>query len=193
MKAMISMCAARSTFSPAGPKGPAPGLKQPALRVIRLGTFTVAAIAASACARHVPEPPTRVPGVPYVSWVVMSGDSDNPDEDFVCQSDPRNDCEMPASRADARVFSDVHVYYHGVGPQTRYLGSLHIGFFQGSATAARTQVDIAVQKDGAIANQSVTGIVTSVPGTYAIDFDLIATTDANRNQPIRSQLRVVVK
>jgi hypothetical protein len=155
--------------------------------------MAVAAACCISCARHAPEPPIRVPGKPYVSWVIMSGDSDNADGDFVCQSDPRTDCIVPVSRADARVFSDVHVYYHGAGAETRYAGTMQIGFFQGSATAAKTQVDIAVKQNGSITNQSVVGIVTSTPGSHTIDFDLMATVDAAKSQPIRDQLKVIVR
>jgi hypothetical protein len=163
------------------------------MRATPMIAYAVAVACSAACARHVPEPPTSVPGKPYISWVIMSGDSDNPDEDFVCQSDPRNDCVVPASRADARVFSDVHLYYHGAGAETRYLGSMKIGFFQGSATASKTQVDIAVKQNGSITNQSFVGIVSSTPGTYTIDFDLVATVDAGKGQPVRDQLKVIVK
>jgi len=163
------------------------------MRLIPLLVCAFAAACSAACARHVPEPPTSAPGKPYISWVIMSGDSDNPDEDFVCQSDPLSDCVVPASRADARVFSDVHIYYHGAGAETRYVGTMHIGFFQGSPSAAKTQVDIAVKKNGSITNQSVAGIVTSTPGSYTIDFDQLATVDANKGQPIQDQIKVTVK
>ena len=43
-------------------------------------------------------------------------------------------------------------------------------------------------------NQSVNGIVTSTPGMYSLDFNVAATvTDTKRSQPIREQVRVVVK
>ena len=163
------------------------------MRASPMIVMAVAAACSISCARHVPEPAIRVPGKPYVSWVIMSGDSGNPDEDFVCQSDPRTDCIVPVSRADARVFSDVHVYYHGAGADTRYLGTMQIGFFQGSATAAKTEVDIDVKQNGSITNQSVVGIVSSTPGTYTIAFDLMATVDAGTGQPIRDQLKVIVR
>jgi hypothetical protein len=70
---------------------------------------------------------------------------------------------------------------------------MQIGFFQGSATAAKTQVDIAVKQNGSITNQSVVGIVTSTPGSHTIDFDLMATVDAAKSQPIRDQLKVIVR
>jgi hypothetical protein len=68
----------------------------------------VAAVATSTCAQRAPRPPDLAPGTPYVSSVLMSGDRDNPDREFVCQSDPRSDCVTEASRADAQAFSDVH-------------------------------------------------------------------------------------
>ena len=95
----------------------------------------VAASMLSACARHVPEPAMAMPGTPHVSWIIMSGDRDNPDREFVCQSEPRTECVVPVSRTDAQVFSDVHIYYHGAGAETRYMGSIRIGFFNGSPAA----------------------------------------------------------
>jgi hypothetical protein len=156
---------------------------------------TVAAVLSSACAKRVPEPPGLAPGTPHVSWIVMRGDRDNPDREFVCQSDRRNDCVVPASRPAAPVFSDVHIYYHGAGVETKYTGSIRIGFFQGSADETHTvQVNSAVPKTGSIVNQSVTDDVTETPGTYAITFALVATlTDTGKTLPIREEVPVVVK
>jgi hypothetical protein len=153
-----------------------------------------AAVFTSTCAKRVPEPVGVAPGAPHVSWVIMSGDRDNPDQDFVCQSDPRNDCVVPVSRPDALVFSDVHVYYHGAGAETKYAGSMQIGFFRGAAESRNIQTNITVQKTESITNQSVTGIVTETPGNYAVAFSLVATSiDSGITQPIREQVSVVVK
>lgn len=154
----------------------------------------MASVFTSTCASRVPEPANVTPGTPHVSWVIMSGDRDNPDQDFVCQSEPRSDCVVRASRPDDQVFSDVHVYYHGAGAETKYIGSMQIGFFRGSAQAPDIQTNITVQKTESIANQSVTGIVTDIPGDYAVAFSLVATsTDTGKSQPIRDQIRIVVK
>jgi len=154
-----------------------------------------AAMFTSTCARRVPEPIGVAPGTPYVSWVIMSGDRDNPDQDFVCQSNPRNDCVVPVSRPDAQVFSDVHMYYHGAGAERTYAGSIQIGFFRGTAESSQNiQTNITVQKTDSIANQSVTGIVTDTPGNYAVVFSLVATSrDTGTSQQIREQVSVVVK
>ena len=155
----------------------------------------IAVLSASACATRVPEPTGVARGTPHISWVIMSGDRDNPDRDFVCQSDPRNDCVVPASRPESQVFSDVHVYYHGAGAETKYAGSMQIGFFRGAAESSRNiQTNITVQKTESITNQNVTGIVTDTPGNYAVTFGLVATsTETGKSEPIRQQVPIVVK
>lgn len=147
-----------------------------------------------ACARHVPEPAVAMPGTPHVSWIIMSGDLDNPDREFVCQSEPRTDCVVPVSRPESQVFSDVHIYYHGAGAETRYTGTVKIGFFKRAPAIHTVTSDIVVRKTGSIINHSVSDSVTSAPGTYAIDFNLVATvTDTKRTQPIQENVRVVVR
>jgi hypothetical protein len=156
--------------------------------------LVVVSVCVASCAMGAPKPAGLAPGTPYVSWIIMSGDGDNPDQEFVCQSNPRNDCVVPASRPDARVFSDVHFYYHGTGAETKYTGSIDIGFFQGSPAAHTTQTNVTVPKNESIMNQSVTGIVTSTPGTHTVTFALVGTvTGSAANQPFREQVQVVVK
>lgn len=162
------------------------------MRKESLIVLAIATIGTSACGRRVPEPAVGAPGTPRVSWIVMSGDRDNPDQEFVCQSAPRNDCVVPVSRPDALVFSDVHVYYRGAGVETKFTGSIQIGFFQGSAGPHNVQTNITLKKNESITNQSVSGIVSSTPGNYSIDFALMAT-GAGTSLPIREQVPVVVK
>jgi hypothetical protein len=148
----------------------------------------------SSCGAHVPKPRDLPAGTPFVSWVLMSGDRDNPDHDFVCQSEPRNDCVVEASRPDAQAFSDVHFYYHSAGGETKYQGTIDVGFFDGSAAARTAATNVVVRKGESMTNQSVTGIVTSKPGTYQVTFALTATiADAGTTQPIRQSVQVVVK
>lgn len=164
------------------------------MRKQRLIVLVITSMCAAACGKRIPEPTGIAPGTPHVTWIIMSGDRDNPDQDFVCQSNPRNECVIPASRPDAQVFSDVHFYYHGAGAETKYTGSIDIGFFQGSADSHRIQANTTVKKTESIMNQSVTSIVTATPGRYAVTFTLVATsTDTGKNQPIQEQVAVVVK
>jgi len=153
-----------------------------------------AAVLTSTCATRVPQPAGGVPGAPYVSWVIMSGDRDNPDQEFVCQSDPRTDCVVPASRPDAQVFSDVHFYYHSAGAETKYTGSIDVGFFQGSPESRKIQANTTVPKTESITNHSVTGIVTAMPGSYPVTFALVANVaGTGQSQTIREQVPVAVR
>ena len=148
----------------------------------------------ASCATHAPEPLGLAPGTPHISWIIMSGDRENPDRDFICQSDPRNDCVMPASKPDARVFSDVHLYYHGAGAETKYTGTIHLGFFEGSPEAHVIRPTVSVFKNEEISNSSLTDIVSSKPGTYALKFDLMASVvDTGNTHPIRTEVPVVLR
>ncbi len=152
------------------------------------------AVVIAGCAQRVPAPSGLAPGTPYVSWVIMSGDRDNPDQAFVCQSDPGNDCVIPASRPDAQVFSAVYFYFHGAGSETKYTGSIEIGFFRSAAESRTVPTDVTVKKGESITNQSVTDIVSAAPGTYTMKIDLTAAAaPSGQSQRIREDVPVVVK
>src|SRR5262245_11405898 len=156
--------------------------------VLIAGCFVV-----SSCAKRPPAPAGLAPGTPFVSWVFMSGDRDNPDREFVCQSTPPNECVMPVSSTENRVFSDLFFYYHGAAGETKYTGSIQIGFLQGSPDAHKVAVNITAKKGG-ITNMSVLDAVTSTPGTYDVTFDVLATSvESRKSQPIRDRVPVVVK
>lgn len=158
------------------------------IRVIVIGLLTLS------CGKHVPEPPNVAPGVPHVTWVLMYGDRDNADQEFACQSDSQADCTLPASRPDAEVFSDVHIYYHGAGEETRYEGTVTTGYLRGSPETHAQKTSVAVRKIESIMNHSVLGIVSSTPGMYSLAFSLKATvTDSGRTNTINDTTRIAVK
>ena len=88
----------------------------------------------------------------------------------------------------------MYLYYHGAGGETKYAGSVQIGFFQGAAESRDMKTNITVKKNESITNQSVTGIVTNNAGTYALTLALEATTGTNgTSQPVRDTVNVIVK
>jgi hypothetical protein len=123
---------------------------------------------------------------------IMAGDRDTPDREFVCQSDPRNDCVVDASRPDDQRFSNVHFYYRGARAETKYTGSIEIGFFEGATESRVVRPNITVKKTEQIGNQSVIGLLSSKPGTFALRFNLTATTDAGKTHTVRTEVPVVV-
>jgi hypothetical protein len=156
--------------------------------------LTVCVGIGAGCGKRVPEPTGLPPGTPHVSWIIMSGDRDEPDRDFICQSDPRNECAIPASKPGAQVFSDLHFYYHGAGAETRYTGTIQIGFFEGAPESHAVHPSVTVKNNESITNQSIVGAVSSKPGTYVIKLDLVATVmDGGKSQAIQTEVPVAVK
>ena len=154
----------------------------------------IAISAAVSCGKRIPEATTAPPGTAQISWIVMYGDGDNPDREFACQSKPRTDCAIPASRPGEQVFTDVHVYYRGAGGETKYEGSIEVGYLQAAPPSRRFPGGLIVKKNESIAHQSVIGLVTSTPGTFTISFDLTATvTDVRATQRISEQVSVLVR
>jgi hypothetical protein len=163
------------------------------MRARMLVVAAIAGLLTATCATAIPRPANDTPGSPNVTWVLMFGDRDNPDQEFSCQSTPRTECALPASRPDAQVFSDIHFYYHGTGADIRYEGTRAIGYLQvtGSYTS---RTDIRVAKDQSIANQSISGIVTSKPGAYTVALSLTATmTVSGKMVPVQETIPITVK
>jgi len=142
------------------------------------------------CGKRVPVP-AGAPGTPRVTWIIMNGDRDNPDREFVCQSDPRTACEVPASQPDAQVFAHLYVYYHPAAVETQYTGSIRVGFF---GAAPEIKPMITVKPKEKLGNQTVMGIVSTTPGTFPVTFDIVATpAGSNTGQPVRDSVDVVVR
>ena len=148
-------------------------------------------VTATSCAKRIPEPVGGHTGSPHLGWVVMYGDAENPDRDFACQSEPRSECVVPADRPDARVLGHVHLYYHAASTETKYTGSVRIGFFD---MPHEVNPSLAVKAGSSAGNQSVTDFVTAKPGTYTLSIAVIATsTQTGQTQNIRDQVSVVVR
>jgi hypothetical protein len=161
--------------------------------VVMVLTACACAAASWGCGMRVPQPAGALRGTPAVSWVVMAGSRDNPDAQFVCQSDPRTACVLTASRPNAQVWSSVYFYYHGIGADVKYTGTIRVGFFEGPATELHeVHPDILVTKTDKLRRGSVTDDVRTTPGTYAFTFDVVATAGSTIT-PIRETVTVVVK
>jgi len=154
----------------------------------------VSTLPLAGCGPKIPQPSKAGPDMPRISWVIMSGDRDNPDQDYVCQSDPRDACAVHASRADEQVFGHVHVYYHPSAVETKYSGSVVIGFFQGEPASKTLSANVSLKPGDKVGNQTVVGIVTQQPGTYPVQFAVTATPSGQgQPQTIRDEVNVSVQ
>jgi hypothetical protein len=148
-------------------------------------------LVATACAKRIPEPVGARGQSPQVGWVIMSGDADNPDRDFVCQSNPRDDCVMPVDRPGGRLLSHLHVYYHAASTETKFTGTIQVGFFEESY---EIKPSITVKPGESPGNQSVSGLVTMKPGRYTMSIAVVAApAQADQTQNIRDQVSVIVR
>jgi len=160
------------------------------MRVVIVSAVILIVIAPG-CARRVPERAGGPKDSPHVGWVIMSGDADNSDRDFVCQSNPRSECVVPVDRPDARVLSHVHLYYHSASAETKYTGSVRIGFFDG---AHELKPNMTVKPGDSPGNHSVSSFVSSKPGTYLMTIAVVATSvPSGAAQEIREQVPVTVR
>lgn len=156
-------------------------------------TLVILAMGMASCGTRIPKPAGLPPGVPHVSWIIMHGDRENPDTEFACQSTGPRECVLPVSRPDARVFSDVHLYFHGVGRETTYRGTFRLEFLgDGDSTRRDFPVETVVRGDEKIANHAVTGIVTAKPGAYTFRLAIEASV-AGGSTPIHEDVAVQVQ
>ena len=141
------------------------------------------------CEKRVPVP-SGPAGTPRVGWVIMVGDRDNPDREFVCQSDPRTDCVIAATQSDTQTLTDVHFYFHPATSDTTYNGTIQIAFISGS-TPHELKTNVTVKRGSAPGRSSVSGIVPAKPGNYQMMIDVVA--DSATPQQIRDVVPVIVK
>jgi hypothetical protein len=88
----------------------------------------------------------------------------------------------------------VHLYLHPSVTQTKYVGTMQVGFLNGSAEPHETRVNSTVRRGSSPVNVSVTGLLSSKRGTYPMTIMLTAETSST--QPpvdIREMLSVTVK
>ena len=140
------------------------------------------------CEKRVPVPTGGSPGTPHVGWVIMVGDRENADREFVCQSDPRTDCVVPASQADNQTFTHVHFYFHSGTTDTKYTGTIQIGFLM---SPHEVKPNMTVKGGEPAGNSSVSGIVSSNQGRYPMTIAVVAENGETRD--IRESVPVTVR
>lgn len=115
----------------------------------------------------------------------------------MCQSDPPNECVLPASTADNQTFATVHLYLNLVkSGETKYSGTMRVVlvFMNGAAVEPHdTKVDSTVSPGDTPTDVSVTGIVTQEPGAYTVTLSLLATPTTAKSVELRDTIGVTVR
>ena len=145
------------------------------------------------CGRKVPEPVPHPPS-PHISWEIKVGDQDNPDKTSVCKSDPRSECVVPATTPGRQALATVHVYFHPATVETKYSGSVQVGFFEGSPAAHELKIDATVKPGDSPATNTIYAIVKSQQGTHRVNISAVASqVPSGRAANIREQINVIVR
>jgi hypothetical protein len=161
--------------------------------LIAFATFLAFSIVA--CGGHrIPEPPGDHPEGPHISWSIHAGTADNPEPLLVCESNPRSECIVGASRLDRQFFATLHLYLHPAAGETTYVGVAQVGFFAGEASAHRLDVKATIKPGEEPRRSMIYDRLPMKPGTYTMEIDLVATeTSSPQKREIRDRVNVIVK
>ena len=135
-----------------------------------VGVVAIGVLGLYGCAERIPEP-TVIPNTPHISWVITT-EREQGTEQMVCQSDPRTPCVVPATTVNAKRLATFHLYLHPGASDTKYTGTMQVGFFSG--TVQQSKIDATVTAGNAPHGVSTTDIVTQRSGSYAIKLELNA-------------------
>lgn len=143
------------------------------------------------CAKHVPEP-TPHPSAPHVTWSIAEGYGDKE----VCRSTKASRCVLTLSDEQPnRRVGVFHVFLHAAATDTKYEGTVTIGFLAGSSGGSHVQkVDRTVPRGSDPLGISSTGIVKPA-GKHYVEISLIAAPAKNGAPafPIKDRVEVEVK
>ena len=130
---------------------------------------------------------------PHITWEIRAG-GDIGDDDFVCgSSQPSRECVLAASAADRRSLVTVHLYLHAVKEPTSYLGVMQVPFMEGSERLTDKEVSATVPPGSQPVGSTLSGRVTSKPGSYSFRITLDATQpNSSSSQRIDQQANVSV-
>lgn len=148
------------------------------------------ALAMFGCAGHVPEPKPH-PDAPHISWAISEGNNDKE----VCRSTQDAACTLNLSgQPRDRRIGVFHVFLHAGSVDTKYVGSVDIGFLVEPGPGHVHAIDRVVARHSGPVNFSTTGNVKPA-GTYYVTVKLAATAadGSGAAVPITARVRVDVK
>jgi hypothetical protein len=131
---------------------------------------------------------------PHISWELRTG-GDSGQREFVCgSSQPSRPCALPASTERRQTVATIHLMVHAAAEPTSYLGFMLGGFFEGGSDRRIGEVNTTVAPGSRPVSTTVTGLVTSKPGTQSLAISIDATQPkAPAPQRIAEKVPVFVK
>ena len=125
-----------------------------------------------ACATHGVAHTAPDESRPHISWEIRSGAGG--DADLVCGSaEPQPRCVL-STGSGQHGYATVHVHLHSARQPTNYVGGIRTPFLEGAGSPRVGDVNATVEPGSAPVGTTITGRVTSKPGTYSLSIELDA-------------------
>jgi hypothetical protein len=152
------------------------------------------ALVGAGCAAHGVAHVTPDESRPHVSWEIRSG-ADIGQTDFVCGSpQPSKPCELTASTDKSGTLATLRLFVHPSVEPTSYLGFMRVPFVDGAPDRKLGEVNATVPPGGRPVGTTVTGRVTTKPGSYGLTVSVDAIQpDMAAPQRIAHEIPVIVK
>ena len=146
-----------------------------------------------ACAAHGVTHTAPDESQPHVSWEIRTGGTTG-DDDLVCaSSEPSPTCVLTASTKETPTLTTVHLFLHAAAQPTTYKGVMRVPFIVGSDQKAGAAVSASVDPGSKPEGTTVSGLVTSKLGRYALTISLDATQPGTgKPQRIAQEIPVTV-
>jgi len=104
---------------------------------------------------------------PHFSWEIRGGEGG--DATAICGSAlPAKPCTLVAGGERRGSLASVHLAVHAAAVPTSYLGFMRTPFLEGSGSLTIGEINATVQPGADPAATTVTGRITSKPGTYTL-------------------------
>jgi hypothetical protein len=147
-----------------------------------------------ACAAHGVTHTAPDESRPHISWEIRTGGPLGGDQ-LVCGSSQASPtCTLAASTAQAPALATVHLFFHAAAQPTSYLGFMRAPFIEGSGQYKGGEVSATVDPGSQPVATTVSGLVTSKPGAYALTISVDATQEREATpQRIAQEIPVTVK
>ena len=149
-------------------------------------------MATMACGAHRPAHTAPDESQPHITWDIRAG-GDGGEERRICASaEPQPRCVFAGATTASRPLTTFHLFLHPAARTAAYDGTIRLPFLEGATQRVRP-ISAVVQPGAEAYSSSITGLVTSTPGVYALLIDLDVKHGATRALPIRAEVQVIVK
>ena len=168
-------------------------LRDLAVRIAEVAGLLMIGVWSVGCAQHGVVHTASDESRPHISWELRAGRVEG-DEKLVCGSvSPGVACVLAASATGIQSRATVHLLFHAAQEETKYTGALQVPFF-GEENRERTMsIDETVPPNSPPARHTVSGIVTTSPGKYAVTIRVETTQHGRPSGPLAETIEVLVR